>query len=202
MSETRLERQIRFLLEVDKLKEVFRRSYLLTSQRRENDSEHSWHLAVMAMVLAEHADDPVDGVRAVKMCLVHDIVEIDAGDTYCYDEAGNEDKAERERRAAERLFGLLPEDQGLELRELWQEFEQGRSPEARFARAVDRLMPLLHNFHTRGRSWREHGIDSELVRDRMLPIRESSQRLWGYALEVIRESVERGYLRGTESDAQ
>ena len=202
MSETRLERQIRFLLEVDKLKEVFRRSYLLTSQRRENDSEHSWHLAVMAMVLSEHADDPVDGVRAVKMCLVHDIVEIDAGDTYCYDETGNEDKATRERRAAERLFGLLPEDQGLELRELWQEFEQGRSPEARFARAVDRLMPLLHNFHTRGRSWQEHGIDSALVRDRMLPIRESSQRLWGYALEVIRESVERGYLRDTESDAQ
>lgn len=200
MQESRLKRQIRFLLEVDKLKDVFRRSYLLSSRRRENDSEHSWHVALMALLLSEHADERIDTSRAVTMCLVHDVVEIDAGDTYCYDEAAGRDKAERELRAANRLFGLLPEDQARELMDLWREFEEGCSPEARFAHAVDRLMPLLHNYYTGGRSWREHGVGADRVRDRMRPIRESSQRLWDFAQEVIRDAEASGYLGGNDED--
>lgn len=191
----RLERQIRFVLEIDKLKEIRRRSYLLTSQRRENSSEHSWHIAVMAMVLAEHGPQGLDLCRVLAMLLVHDVVEIDAGDTYCYDQAGAEDKAEREEGAAERIFGLLPQDQDQWLKSLWEEFEAGQTPEARFAHAVDRLMPLLHNYHTQGRSWLEHSISRDEVRDRMAPVHKGSKALGELAREIIDQAVAKGYLR-------
>ena len=158
MNIERLERQIAFILEIDKLKSVLRRSYLLNEERHENSAEHSWHLSVMALVLAEHANAEINQLRVLKMLLVHDIVEIDSGDTYVYDAAGNDTKAEREQEAARRIFGLLPGDQQLEITQLWQEFEARETPEAQFAAALDRLMPLLHNYHTEGRSWREHGI--------------------------------------------
>src|SRR5436309_14613445 len=144
MDNDRFERQIRFILEIDKLKGILRRTYLLNVDRAENTAEHSWHLAIMAILLAEHANEPVDVARVVKMVLIHDIVEIDAGDTYCYDTEAALNKAERERAAADRIFGILPEDQSRELRELWDEFEEGRTPEARFALALDRFIPQLH----------------------------------------------------------
>ena len=153
MDDIRFERQIQFILEVDKLKTILRRTYLINADRVENTAEHSWHLAIGAILLAEHANEPVNITRVLKMVLVHDIVEIDAGDTYFYDEAAEVDKSTREQRAADRLFGILPADQGEELQTLWEEFELGETPEARFALALDRFMPQLHNYYTEGRSW-------------------------------------------------
>lgn len=196
MGEERLERQIRFILEIDSLKGVLRQSYLAGVDRRENSAEHSWHVSVMAVVLAEHANEAVDVARVVRMLLLHDVVEIDAGDTYVYDATSAAGKAVREARAADRLFGILPADQGQELRALWEEFEAGTSPEARFAAALDRLMPVLHNWATGGRSWREHGITAERVIERNAAIAAGSEALWARALACIREAVARGDLAG------
>ncbi len=199
MDTERLERQIAFVLEVDRLKSILRRSYLLNETRHENTAEHSWHLAVMALVLAEHASAEVNALKVLKMLLVHDIVEIDSGDTYIYDAAGNDTKAERENAAARRIFGLLPEDQQLEITQLWQEFEARETPEARFAAALDRLMPLLHNYHTEGRSWREHGISEAQVMRLNSHMAEGSQTLWDYAEALIKEATAKGYLREDNS---
>src|SRR6056297_294642 len=155
----RLEQQVAFILEIDRLKTIYRRTYLTDTSRFENSAEHSWHIAVMAMLLAEHANTlEVDQLRVIKMLLIHDLVEIDAGDTFAYDTAAHADKAAREQAAADRLFGLLPADQAAEFRALWDEFESRQTPEAKFAGALDRLQPLLHNLYTHGRSWREHGV--------------------------------------------
>jgi len=191
----RLERQIAFVLEVDRLKSILRRSYLLNETRHENTAEHSWHLAVMALVLAEHASAEVNSLNVLKMLLVHDIVEIDSGDTYIYDAAGNDTKAEREGAAARRIFGLLPADQEAELTQLWQEFEARETPEAKFAAALDRLMPMLHNYHTEGQSWREHGISEAQVMRLNSHMNEGSQTLWDYAEALIKDSTAKGYLR-------
>ena len=194
MASDRLHDQIRFILEIDRLKGVLRRSYLLDGSRRENSAEHSWHVAVMAAVLAEHANEPVDIGRVVRMLLAHDIVEVDAGDTFAYDDAGAESKAERERQAAARIFGLLPRDQGDELRLLWEEFDAARTADARFAAALDRLMPVLHNVHTRGRSWREHGVTADRVIGRNARMADGSRELWEYARGLIESAVESGAL--------
>ena len=191
----RLTDQLHFIQEIDQLKDVYRRSYLLDSKRRENSSEHSWHIAVLAMLMAEHSNEQVDLCRVLCMVLIHDLVEIDAGDTYCYDEQGTLDKAEREKEAADRLFGFLPEDQEQWIRDLWLEFEAGSTPEARFANAVDRFMPLLHNYATQGKSWLEHGISSDQVQERMAKVREGSTLLWEYSQKIIESAVEHGYLR-------
>ena len=190
----RLDQQIGFILELDTLKSVLRRSYLLNNTRRENSAEHSWHLSAMALVLAEHANVDIDQFRVLKMLLVHDIVEIDSGDTYIYDTAGNDTKAVREQEAAQRIFGLLPDDQKLELTQLWQEFEARETPEAKFAAALDRLMPLLHNYHTEGRSWREHGITKQQVLNLNRHIADGSQSLWEYAEALIGDAAAKGYL--------
>jgi putative hydrolases of HD superfamily len=190
----RFERQIRFILEIDKLKTILRRTYLLNADRAENTAEHSWHLAMMAILLAEYANEPVDVARVVKMVLVHDIVEIDAGDTYFYDTAAARDKSERERSAADRIFGILPADQGMELRQLWEEFEQGESPDARFALALDRFMPQLHNYHTEGRSWAEHGITADRVLERNESMAQGSAKLWECAQSLLSDAVKKGYL--------
>jgi putative hydrolase of HD superfamily len=194
MAPDRLEQQIRFILEIDALKGVLRRSYVLSGDRPENSAEHSWHVAVMAVLLAEHANEAVDSSRVVRMLLVHDVVEVDAGDTYVYDPSGAQAKSEREARAADRLFGLLPEDQGRELRALWEEFEEGRTSDARFAAALDRLMPVLHNVHTAGRSWREHGITADRVIARNSRISDGSEALWKYARSLIEDAVSHGHL--------
>ena len=194
MNIERLGQQIQFIVEVDKLKNVLRRTYLVDGSRRENTAEHSWHLTIMAVLLAEHANEKIDLLRVLKMLVVHDIVEIDAGDTFCYDDAGALTKAERENQAADRIFRLLPADQASELRELWQEFDERATNEAKFAAALDRLMPLLHNFHTEGGSWREHGITSTQVMERNRHIGEGSETLWEFAQSLINEAVERKHL--------
>lgn len=192
---SRLAQQLGFIREIDKLKSVLRRTLLMDGTRYENDAEHSWHLAVMAILLREHANKPdVDVGRVVKMVLVHDIVEIDAGDTYCYDDAGNRGKVAREQVAAERLFGLLPEDQRQEFQALWEEFEARVTPEARFAAALDRVQPLMHNYYTGGVVWKQHGVNSAKVQERNRHVGEGSRTLWEFAEELIRDAVARGYL--------
>ncbi len=194
MDKERFDQQIRFILEIDKLKSVIRQSYLLAGARQENSAEHSWHVALMAMLLAEYAEQPVDSLWIIKMLLIHDVIEIDAGDTYCYDETGTLNQSNRENVAAERLFGLLPEDQGVELRELWKEFEARTTPEAQYAATIDRLMPLLHNYHTEGRSWREHGIKKDQVSARNEAMKDGSLALWEFAVSLIDNAVDREYL--------
>ncbi len=194
MDKERFDQQIQFILEIDKLKSVIRQSYLLDGTRRENSAEHSWHIALMGLLLAEYAEQPVDLLRTMKMLLIHDIIEIDAGDTYCYDESGVMNQSSRESAAAERLFGLLPEDQMEEFRELWAEFEERSTAEAKFAATIDRLMPLLHNFHTEGRSWREHGIRVNQVSSRNEVMKEGARPLWEFAMSLIDDAVDRDYL--------
>lgn len=189
----RLDRQIEFLCAIDELKRVQRQTTLLDGSRRENSAEHSWHLALYAIVLAEYGGG-LDVHRVLRMVLVHDIVEIDAGDTFIYDEAGQADKQDRERRAADRLFALLPADQGGRLRAAWEEFEERRTPEARFAYAIDRLQPLLHNHRTAGAAWRRHGITAGQVAAKNAPIAAGAPRLWKLARSLIAESVRRGDL--------
>lgn len=200
MTNERLARQLQFILEIDKLKGVLRRSLLLDSRRRENSAEHSWHLAIMTLVLAEHVNEPVDPLHTLKLVLVHDIVEIDAGDTYAYDPDGHAGKNEREREAARRIFGLLPADQANELIGLWEEYEGQQTPESRFALALDRLMPLLHNYHTGGITWRENRVTVEQVVERMEPVAISSDALGEAASAVIEQAMTSGLLPNTWSD--
>jgi putative hydrolases of HD superfamily len=190
----RLDQQIQFVVEMDRLKGILRRTLTLGGQRAENSAEHSWHLALMAVLLAEHADEPVDLARVVKMALVHDLVEIDAGDTFVYDEQACLDKDVREQQAADRIFNLLPPDQAAEIRALWDEFEAATTPESRFANAMDRLQPLLLNYHSQGHAWREHGVTSDRVTDRCQVIGDGSQRLWDYGRRLIQQAVEKGYV--------
>jgi putative hydrolase of HD superfamily len=194
----RLQQQIDFILEIDKVKQIYRQNYLLDSSRHENDAEHSWHLAMMAIVLCEYSKDPVDVGRVVKMLLVHDLVEIDAGDTFVYDEAAHIDKEEREVTAAERIFNLLPPDLAAEIRALWDEFEARQTPEALFASSLDRLHPLLHNAHTQGGGWKKHDISAELVRRKNRPIAEGAPELWHYAEGLIDDVVAQGFIRENE----
>lgn len=191
----RFEQQIRFILEIDKLKTVSRRTYLLNADRFENTAEHSWHLAIMAILLAEHANEIVNVPRVIRMVLIHDIVEIDAGDTYYYDSVASLDKAEREGQAADRLFGMLPSDQGTELRQLWEEFEACETPDARFAAALDRFIPQLHNYHTHGKSWNEHGVTADRVLEGNACIAEGSVKLWECAQSLLKAAVAKGFLR-------
>lgn len=190
----RLARQIEFVLEIDKLKSVLRQTLLTDGSRRENSAEHSWHLALMALVLGEHADREVDLRRVVKMALVHDLVEIDAGDTFCYDEEGNAGREERERLAAKRIFGLLPEEQRSELEALWEEFEARETRDAKFAAALDRMQPLLANLATDGHSWKLHGITRDQVIRRTRAIGEASATLWDYMEARLERAVAEGLL--------
>src|SRR4028119_2424725 len=183
--EDRLLRQMRLVVEADKLKSIFRRNRLLHGDRQENDAEHSWHLALMALVLAEHAEPPVDVLRVLKMVLVHDMVEIDAGDTFGYDEAALLTQPERERLAADRIFGLLPEDMGHEMRVVWEEFEERQTPEAKFAGALDRMGGVLPSYHNEGGCWREASVTVERVKSRNSVIADGSASLWQYAEELI-----------------
>jgi len=192
--DTRMERQLAFVMELDRLKGVLRQTRVLDGARQENSAEHSWHLAFCAVVLAEHAPPGTDLPRVLKMVLVHDVVEIDAGDAFAYDPAANLGKEERERLAAARICGLLPADQAEELGALWEEFEAGTTPDARFANALDRLQPLLLNFQGRGGSWRYHSVTHDRVLARMDPIREGAPGLWPLVLRLLDEAVARGYL--------
>lgn len=191
----RLAQQIGFILEMDKLKEVFRQTLTLTSRRPENDAEHSWHLCLCAIVLAEHANLPsLDLGRVLRMLILHDLVEIDAGDAFIYDAAANAVKAEREKQAADRIFGLLPSEQGAEFRALWEEFEARQTPAAKFAAAVDRFQPMLLNRHSEGASWRKHGITRDQVVAKNQHMAEGCAALWDYAQQMLEEAVQLGYL--------
>lgn len=196
MDSDRLKKQINFIVEVDKLKNIVRQTLVTDGSRQENSAEHSWHIALMAMLLEEYAKDPsMDMTRVLKMVLIHDLVEIDAGDTYCYDADGNEGKLDREQKAAERIFGLLPDDQSEEFRRLWDEFELRETAEARFAAALDRLQPLLNNYSTNGRMWQKHRIKSSQVFSRNQPIEDASPTLWEYAADMILDAVNKDWLR-------
>jgi putative hydrolase of HD superfamily len=192
--DSRVEQQLDFLLEADRLKQVERRSWIAGLARLENTAEHSWHLALFALVLAEHADESIDVGRVMAMVVLHDLVEIDAADSYIYDEAGNATKAAREQAAADRLFGLLPGDQASTLRALWEEFESKATADARFAAALDRLQPLVLNHHNRGTAWREHGITADRVRAVNAPIDAGSASLGSVARARIDDAVARGFL--------
>lgn len=196
MLNERLLNQIQFIKEIDKLKQIFRQNVVIGTERNENDAEHSWHLAIMAVLLSEYSTDgKIDVLKVVKMVLIHDLVEIDAGDTFCYDEKGYEDKEEREQKAAKRLFNILPSDQAQEIWNLWQEFEELNTSEARFAACLDRLQPLILNYNTNGHTWQRPGITSERVLKRNKLLEESASELWEYAKEIIEESVRKGYLQ-------
>lgn len=194
MVKDRLRQQLEFIAEIDKLKQVFRQNLIMDGSRRENDVEHSWHLAVMACLLQEYVNEPVDLVRVLKMVLLHDLVEVDAGDTFCYDDQGQLDKADREEKAAERIYRLLPPDQGQEYLEIWREFEERRTPEACFAVCLDRLQPLLQNYHTQGGTWVEHGVPLAKVKQRIEAIKAASTELGQFVEELLADAVTKGYL--------
>lgn len=209
MDLNRLEAQLAFLMEADKLKNIYRQTYTRVDDlppmpdgsnitkpypRKENDAEHSFSLALFTAILVEYSNEPIDVLKTMKMVLVHDIVEIDAGDTYCYDDAGNTTKADREKRAAERLFGLLPEEQEEEFRSLWEEFEERQTPEAKFAAVMDRIQPLLLNLSRDGISWQEHGIHLHQVQGRNKLVAEGSQSLSDYIFALLDDANKRGIL--------
>lgn len=191
----RLQEQITFIMETDKLKRVIRRNYNADGSRLENTAEHSWQITLLALTLAEHAEESVDICKILKMLLIHDLVEIDAGDTYLYGEGDASEKEKKEQEAADRIFGMLPADQGAAYLSIWKEFEAGETAESRFAKAIDRLMPILNNFHSEGRSWKENGIHREQVINKCKGIADGSGKLWDYALQIIDEAYEKVYLR-------
>lgn len=191
----KLQQQISFLKEIDDLKQILRQTVLTKDRRQENDAEHSWHLAMLVITLFGYSNDKsIDLLRTVKMVLIHDIIEIDAGDTFCYDDHDRNEKTEKERKAAHRIFGILPKVQAQEFIDLWEEFEAMETPEAQFAAAVDRLQPLLLNYYSEGYAWKKHGIKRSQVIERNHHISKGSKVLWKFAENLINESVNKGYL--------
>lgn len=181
MDRERLKQQINFIREIDGMKNIVRQTYIRDASRKENDAEHSWHLAVMALILSEYANDEIDVLRVMSMVLIHDIVELDAGDTYAYDSSGNATKREREQRAAERIFGLLPTEQGKMIRNLWDEFERQETMEAKFAHTLDNLQPMMLNAATEGKSWIEHKVKLSQILNRNRNTADGSRALWDFA---------------------
>ena len=192
---TRLEQQVNFIVEIDKVKNIFRQTYLADANRKENDAEHSWHLAISAFLLKEHVKEEVDLLKTILIVLIHDLVEIDAGDTYAYDDAGAIDKREREEKGAERIFGMLPEDQGTYFRELWEEFEAYESADAKFAHLLDNFQPLLLNDASNGKSWEEHGVKKSQIYKRNEKIEETSVPVWEYMKVLVQKHIELGHVK-------
>lgn len=194
----RLEKQIAFLLEADKIKNVFRRTYNADQQRKENSAEHSWHLALLALILAEHSDIEIDRFRVMSMVVIHDIIEIDAGDTYVYDAEANKTKAEREQKAADRIFGILPDDQRDYIRGLWEEFEEGKTNDAKFAHVLDRFDPVILNDIGGGLAWREHNVTRtqamEVHKSDPTPGPEVSKLLYDYKMELLEKNIAEGNI--------
>ena len=188
-------KQIAFIKEIDKIKYIQSRTKLFNSDRRENDAEHSWHLAMMAMVLSEYSDSKIDLLKVLKMVLIHDIVEIDAGDTFLYDQNKNHENTEEEIKSAKRIFGMLPEKQAAEFIKIWNEFEDGISDEAEFAKSMDRLEPLLQNTSNDGGTWKEFGVKYQTVLNKKKAIKKGSSELWNYAEMLLNDSVDKGILK-------
>ena len=195
MNRERFEKQRDFILEADKEKNVFRQTHLTNHGRNENDAEHAWHMALMAYLLSEYSDEKIDVGRTMIMCLIHDIVEIDAGDTYAYDEEGKKTQDAREEKAADRIFALLPEDQAKEIRGIHEEFQEKKTPKARFARAMDNLQPLLLNDSNGGGDWREHGVSYSQVRGRQDGTKNASQDLYAFTKEILDRHLASGDLK-------
>lgn len=191
----RLKKQLEFIIEVDKVKEIFRQTLVSTGNRYENDAEHSWHLALMAPLLKEYIKDDVNIERVINMVIIHDLVEIDAGDTFCYDVEGYKDKAEREQKAASRIFNILPKDQADMIFGLWNEFEDMSTPESKYANVLDRLQPILLNISTDGRKWLDNGTSRDMVLKRMSVIEDESQELWQLVNDIVDFAVQKGYLK-------
>lgn len=189
-----INKQIDFIKEIDKVKYIQRKTCLFNSNRHENDAEHSWTLALLVLVLAKHANEDIDVLKVLKMVLLHDIVEIDAGDTFLFDTKKEHDNTKEERKAAQRIFGMLPKDQAEEFMAVWEEFETGDTPESRFARAIDNLEPMLQNASNHGGTWAEFDVSYERVFARKEKIRHGSEKVWAYALKLMDESVEQGFL--------
>lgn len=193
--EDRFQKQLDFIREIDKEKQIFRQSYVSDATRKENDAEHAWHMAIMAFLFSEYANEKIDVLRTIRMILIHDVVEIDAGDTYAYDEVGKKSQREREEKAAKRLFGMLPEDQAKDLLALWEEFEAGETSEARFARALDNFQPMMLNDATNGIAWEEHGVAVSKILKRNERTPRGSVELWNYAREkFIEKNVSLGHI--------
>lgn len=195
MDVERLEKQLKFLIEVDKMKTILRRTMLVDETRRENDAEHSWHFALMAMVLFEYAGEQVNQERVLKMALVHDLVEVYAGDTFAYDTKGYEDKDAREKASADKLFAILPTDQGTEIRGLWEEFDAMETPDAQYASAIDRLQPFINNIMTGGYTWKLNDVKSEQVYRRMDAVRIAMPEVWPAVDRMIQDSIRKGWLK-------
>ena len=191
----RFEKQLAFIKEIDKEKQIFRQTYISDGTRKENDAEHAWHMAIMTLLLSEYSNEEIDVLKTIRMILIHDVVEIDAGDTYAYDEVAKTTQREREEKAADRLFGLLPEDQAEELRALWEEFETGETKEAKFARTMDNFQPMMLNDATDGKAWVEHqvAVSKILTRNERTP--RGSEELWNYGKEnYIEKHVNLGHI--------
>lgn len=191
----RLKKQLDFALEIDKEKNIFRQTHLSGHGRNENDAEHAWHMAIMAYLLREYSNEPIDITRVMLMCLIHDVVEIDAGDTYAYDEEGKKTQKAREEAAKERIYSLLPEDQKKELSAIFDEFEESKTPESKFAHAMDNLQPLMLNNSNDGGDWREHGVSAEQVYGRQKRTKEGSEKLYEITDQIIKKHKERGNLK-------
>ncbi|CAH0995905.1 hypothetical protein EMA8858_02033 [Emticicia aquatica] len=194
MQTDNLLKQVNFIKEIDKLKYIQRKTRLFNSDRHENDAEHSWHLAMMTIVLAEHSDKPIDVLKVLKMVLIHDIVEIDAGDTFIYDSQKNHTNTAEELIAAKRIFGLLPTEQAEEFIAIWQEFEDGITDEAKFAKSMDRFEPLLQNTSNNGGTWKEFNVPYQKVYEKKSAIKKGSSSIWEYAKKLLNESVNKGIL--------
>ena len=190
----RMKQQIAFLMEIDKVKNIFRQTYLADGKRKENDAEHSWHLAIAAFLLKEYVAEDVDVMKVMIMVLIHDLVEIDAGDTYAYDAEGAKTKRAREVAAADRIFGMLPEDQGGYFRELWDEFEAYESDDAKFAHLLDNFQPLLLNHESNGKSWTEHNVKKSQIYKRNEKIKETSPEVWEWMKQIVEEHIALGHV--------
>jgi putative hydrolase of HD superfamily len=196
MEKGRLERQFEFIREIDREKFIGRQTYLTDGIRKENDAEHAWHMAIMTILLSEYANEKIDVLKTVKMLLIHDIVEIDAGDTYAYDEEAKSTQRERELAAADRIFSILPPDQAKDLYDTWQEFEEGVTPEARFAHTMDNIQPTMLNFSTDGKAWEEHKVHLSQILDRNKNTADGSEKLWEYSYEhFIKPQVEKNHIK-------
>ena len=195
MNFERFNKQLEFLAEIDKLKQILRNTILMDDSRRENDAEHTWHMAVCAILFVEYSNEKdLNILKALKMIMIHDIVEIDAGDTFAYDEIGHMDKAEREQKAAKRIFGLLPDDQREEFADLWNEFEEYETAESKYAHLVDTFMPIYHNYKTKGLQWQRLNVTSDKVLTRNRHIQRGSEEIWEYVQGIVKDAVEKGYL--------
>ncbi len=192
---SRLNQQLSFILEADKLKQVLRQTYTTTKDRHENSSEHSWHIALMAIILHEHSNySDINLFKVVKMLLIHDIVEIDAGDTFLYDTQAQKTKLENETKAAKRIFNLLPKDQAADLQNLWREFEDNKTPTAQFANALDRLQPIINNYYTKGKAWQQNNVKKHQIKTSNTAIAKGAPQLWEYATELIEKATKQGIL--------